>query len=138
MSYDFGNVSDERRRTMEAIGSEGTGPEEEAAAALDALDVGYEEQPSYGRYRPDFRLEDGTVLQIMGYFWHGCSCQRGMDEVATNEDYWHPKLEDNVERDRRRRRDLLTEHGVPFVFWVWEHDDVAGRVVALCRARGLA
>ena len=70
-------------------------------------------------------------------FWHGCPCTRGMDEVATNEDYWTPKLRDNVERDRRRRRELLGEHGAPFVFWVWEHEDVPARVAALCEHRGL-
>ena len=138
MSYDFGDVDETRRETMRAIGSEGTGPEEEAAAALDALGVGYSEQPGFGRYRPDFEIEDGTVLQIMGCFWHGCPCQRGMGKVDTNEDYWHPKLEKNVERDRRRRRDLLGSHDVPYVFWVWEHEDIPSRVAALCEARDLA
>lgn len=137
MTYDFEGVSDERRRTMQAIESEGTGPELKAAAALDELGVSYDEQPTFGRYRPDFQLEDGTVLQVMGCFWHGCPCVRGMDEVETNEDYWSPKLVDNMARDRRRRRELLEDHGVPFVFWVWEHDDIARKVAWLCEWRGL-
>lgn len=136
-AYDFGDVPDERRRTMRAIESEGTGPEEQAAAALDALGVGYDEQVRFSRYRPDFQLEDGTVLQTMGCWWHGCPCTRSMAEVETNEDYWTPKLRDNVERDRRRRRELLAEHGVPYVFWVWEHEDIPERVAALCETRGL-
>jgi DNA mismatch endonuclease Vsr len=137
LSYDFGEVGETRRRTMEAIGSEGTGPERQAAAALDELGVGYEEQVRYGRYRPDFRLEDGSVLQVMGAFWHGHPSVRGMDEVGTNEDYWTPKLRENVERDRRRRRELLTEHGVPYVAWVWEPDPVPRHVEWHCRRLGL-
>jgi DNA mismatch endonuclease (patch repair protein) len=137
VTYDFGDVDDHTRAVMEANPPEGTGPEETAAAALDELGVGYEEQPSYGRYRPDFRLEDGTVLQIMGCWWHGCPCAHSMDDVGTNEDYWSEKLRTNRERDRRRRRELLADHGAPLVFWVWEHDDVAERVAALCAARGL-
>jgi DNA mismatch endonuclease (patch repair protein) len=123
---------------MRSIESEGTGPEAEAEAALDALGVAYEAQPSYGRYRPDFRLPDGSVFQVMGCFWHGCPCQRGMDEVGANEDYWGPKLRDNMERDRRRRRELLSERGVPYVAWVWEHADVGRQVEWHCRRLGLA
>lgn len=138
MSHEFDDVSDERRRTMQAIGSEGTGPEEAMEAALREIGVRYDKQPSIGRYRPDFLLEDGTVLQAMGCFWHCCPCQRGMDEVKSNEDYWTEKHEKNHERDHRRRRELLEEQGAPCVFWIWEHEDVAQRVLDLCEARGLA
>lgn len=138
MTYDFGEVSEERRRTMQAISSEGTGPELEAMRALDELGVDYDEHPSYGRYRPDLRLEDGTVLQVMGCFWHRCPCQREHGTPDTNEGYWDPKFEDNVARDKRRRVELLRDHDVPFVFWVWECQDIPLRVARLCEARGLA
>jgi len=139
MSYDFGDVGQTRRETMQAIESSGTGPEAQAEAALDELGVRYDDQPGYGRYRPDFRLEDGTVLQVMGCFWHCCPCQRGaqMKDVSSNEDYWSEKHRDNKERDERRRRDLLRDHDAPLVFWVWECQDVPERVAALCEARGL-
>lgn len=139
MTYDFGDVSDERRHTMQAIESEGTGPERTAEGALDELGVGYDPQPTFGRYRPDFQLEDGTVLQVMGCWWHCCPCQHGsqMGDVETNEEYWSDKHRENKERDKRRRRELLEEHDVPFVFWVWEHQDVAQRVLDLCEMRGL-
>jgi len=114
---------------------DGTDLEEEAATALDALGVGHEEQPSIGRYRPDFRLEDGTILQVMGCYWHACPIHGNSPD--TNEDYWETKFAKNRERDKRRRRDLLSEHGVPLVFWVWEHEDVPERVAALCERRDL-
>jgi DNA mismatch endonuclease Vsr len=122
---------------MEAIGSEGTGPELEAEETLDALGVGYDAQPSFGRYRPDFELPDGSVLQVHGAFWHGHPAVRGMDEVETNEDYWTPKLRDNVARDKRRRRELLVEYSVPYVAWVWEVDPVPEHVAWHCRRLGL-
>lgn len=137
MTYDFGDVDDERRRTMEAIPSEGTAPEEAAKAALDGLGVSHDDHPTRGRYRPDFVLEDGTVLQIHGAFWHGHPDVRGMDEVETNEDYWSPKLRNNMERDRRRRQELLSDHDAPMVVWVWEVDPVAEHVAWHCRRLGL-
>ena len=135
--YDFGDVDEATRAVMEGNPPEGTSIEGEAAAALDALGVGYDEQVSFSRYRPDFVLEDGTVLQLMGCYWHGCPCSHGMGDVDTNEDYWSEKLETNRARDKRRRRELLSEHGVPFVFWAWEHEDIPARVESLCDARGL-
>lgn len=138
MSADFDDTDERRRRIMRSIGSENTEPERVAREALEELGVGYEEQPRYGRYRPDFRLEDGTVLQLHGCFWHACPCvSRGMDQVDSHEEYWTEKQRKNVERDRRRRRELLEEHDVPLVFWIWEHEDVAERVLSLCRYLGL-
>lgn len=135
MTYDFGSVDDVRRRTMQAVGSEDTGPEQVARLALEEMGVLYDEQVGFGRYTVDFVLEDGTVLQVMGCFWH--ACPRHGNDPETNRDYWSPKLVENVERDRRRRRELLTEYGAPYVFWVWEHDDIAERVASLCRSRGI-
>ena len=134
----FDDTSRERSRIMRSVNTEGTEPEVEARIALEELDVEYEAQPRFGRYRPDFRLEDGTVLQIMGCFWHCCPCMDyPMNEVSSHRDYWSEKHRANRERDRRRRRELLVEYSVPYVFWVWEHQVIAERVAAVCVARGL-
>lgn len=137
MTYDFDDVSAERRRTMQAIGSKDTGPELKAKAAMDALGLGYDEHPRYGRFQPDFVLDDGTVVQVMGCFWHRCPCQREYGTPDSNEDYWDPKFRDNVERDKRRRRVLLQEHDVPFVFWVWECQDIPAKITWLANYREL-
>jgi DNA mismatch endonuclease (patch repair protein) len=54
----------------------------------------------------------------------------------TNTDYWIPKLERNVERDRRNAASLAAA-GWDLVV-VWEHEDpveAADRVEALVRSR---
>lgn len=136
--YDFSDTNEQRRETMRVIGSEDTGPERKAEAALDELGVVYDKQVQLGRYRPDFLLEDGSVLQIMGCFWHCCPCKRGMDGVEDNADYWTEKHAMNHERDHRRRRELLHDYDVTYVFWIWEHEDVAARVYDYCCSRGMA
>jgi DNA mismatch endonuclease (patch repair protein) len=66
---------------------------------------------------------------VDGCFWHGCP------EHATvprsNADYWVPKLQRNIERDRETDTVLLS-HGWS-VIRIWEHvpsEEAADRVVA--------
>jgi len=98
---------DEKREIMRAIGSQDTEPEKEMTAALDNLGIAYDTQVKIGRYQADFLLEDGSVLQIMY-------------DTETHQ----------------RRRELLNDYNVSYVFWIWE--DAAERVYDYCISRGIA
>jgi DNA mismatch endonuclease, patch repair protein len=82
------------------------------------------------RVRPDIVFSRWRVAVFVdGCFWHGCPEHQHVPR--RNRDYWVPKLEANVDRDRRVDG-ALTQGGWEVVR-IWEHEDVevaAERVVA--------
>lgn len=55
---------------------------------------------------------------IDGCFWH--KCPLCYSEPKSNKEYWIPKIDKNVERDRRNEKELK-DMGIQ-VFRFWEHD----------------
>ncbi len=90
------------------------------------------------RFRKDYRLDFGGVrfrpdvvftrakvaVFVDGCFWH--SCPTHGTQPTRNADYWLPKLERNVERDREQDA-ALASHGWRVVR-VWEHESVGEAV----------
>ena len=81
------------------------------------------------RRRADIVLGPTKVAVFVdGCFWHRCPKHGSLP--AANVDYWHPKLERNVERDAETNS-LLRAAGWRAIR-VWEHQDpkVAARRIA--------
>lgn len=67
------------------------------------------------RYRKNVRTLPGcpdivlpkykTVIFVNGCFWHKHDCPRFV-WPSSNEDYWRPKIQRNVDRDQRNAEDL--------------------------------
>jgi DNA mismatch endonuclease (patch repair protein) len=71
--------------------------------------------------RPDIVFTRAKVAVFVdGCFWHGCPAHQRVPK--TNSDYWVPKLQRNIERDREVD-DALAAAGWRIVR-VWEHEDV--------------
>ena len=89
--------------------------------------------PLGGRRRADIVFTRKRIaVFIDGCYWHGCPQHATFPK--RNSDYWLPKLQRNIERDRDTDR-LLREAGW-IVLRFWEHegpDDVARRIVAAVR-----
>lgn len=88
------------------------------------------------RVRPDIVFTRWTVAVFVdGCFWHSCPEHRHMPK--SNIRYWAPKLQANVDRDRRV--DIALRAAGWSVIRCWEHEDpleVADRVEAeLARRR---
>ena len=86
------------------------------------------------RFRKDYpiRLPNGKSVRadiaftrsklaifVDGCFWH--SCPEHGSVPKSNQDYWIPKLEDNVDRDRANAKWLRAAGWR--VLRIWEHDD---------------
>ncbi len=77
--------------------------------------------PGGGVVRPDVVFTRARVaVFIDGCFWHCCP-QHGTTP-RTNRAYWAPKLNRNVERDRRVTEALESDSWC--VIRVWEHEDI--------------
>ncbi len=114
---------------MQANRRTNTKPEVALRSALHRL--GY-------RYRKDLRLDLNGVkvrpdivftarkiaIFVDGCFWHVCP-QHGR-QPTTNEWYWSPKLQRNMDRDQRVNA-VLSEAGWQVVR-LWEHEPLASAV----------
>lgn len=85
------------------------------------------------RVRPDIVFtRQALAVFVDGCFWHGCSEHQRVPR--RNSSYWTPKLEANVERDRRV--DAALRAACWRVERVWEHEDVeaaAQRIFTILR-----
>jgi len=85
------------------------------------------------RCRPDIVFASARMaVECRGCFWHLCPEDAVLPK--SNLDYWLPKLDRNVARDRRNER-ALAEAGWTLIV-VWEHEDInsaADRIEALVR-----
>jgi DNA mismatch endonuclease (patch repair protein) len=80
------------------------------------------------RVRPDVVFTRWRVAVFVdGCFWHGCPDHQHVPK--RNRDYWVPKLQANVERDRRVDAALQAAGWV--VVRVWEHEKVVDAVGAI-------
>ena len=51
-----------------------------------------------------------VVIFVDGDFWHGKDINKIRQQVKTNKDYWIPKIERNIQRDKEVNA-LLAEEG---------------------------
>lgn len=81
------------------------------------------------RYRKNVRKIQGTpdivirkyklLIFVDGEFWHGHDWDNKKEKIKTNRDFWIPKIERNMQRDRINNQ-LLQAQGWT-VFRFWEH-----------------
>lgn len=114
-----------------------TKPELALRAALFAMGYRYRKDMRLDlparRVRPDIAFTSRKVAVFVdGCFWHACP-EHG-SRPRSNEWYWSPKLEKNVERDRSVD-EALAQAGWTVVR-LWEHVPLADAVTAVVTAVG--
>lgn len=112
---------EDRSYTMSRIRSTGTTPEENLGNILAELAADEEivEHADDLPGTPDFWLPDlRLALFADGCFFHKCPEHFQMPQ--SNQDYWKPKLERNVERDQEVDEELRSRGITPVR--IWEHD----------------
>ena len=73
-------------------------------------------------FKPDMVLvSKKTCIFVDGCFWH--RCPRCYKAPKSNKEYWLPKIERNVQRDKGQNRFLRKE--VWSVIRIWEHEITA-------------
>lgn len=64
------------------------------------------------------------AIFVNGCFWHGHECKVGLRRPSSNTGYWNPKLDANIARDQRNRKDLLSIGWQYLTFWECELRDL--------------
>jgi DNA mismatch endonuclease, patch repair protein len=110
---------EQRRHTMRSVHSEDTGPERKVRSVIHQMGYRFRLHRRDLPGNPDIVFPGlRKIIFVHGCFWHGHSCLYGVKTPKTNREYWVPKLEGNVQRDRRNKR-LLKKLGWS-VLVIWE------------------
>ncbi|MGJ4844846.1 very short patch repair endonuclease [Leifsonia sp. Le1] len=128
------------RRSMKANRGRDTSPELAVRRLLHADGLRYrvDYAPIGGRRRADIVFTRQKIaVFIDGCFWHGCPAHA--TRPKTNVDFWAPKLDRNIERDRETT--MLLQQAGWTVLRFWEHEvssDVARAVIEAARSPRVA
>ena len=111
---------EQRSINMSHIRSKDTKPEEIVRKNLFARGFRYRKNDTRYPGKPDLVLPKyQTVIFINGCFWHQHGCSRST-LPKTNQDYWIPKIQRNVERDRQNIKALEDAGWKVIVIWECE------------------
>lgn len=112
---------EQRHRNMVAVKSKCTKIEDLLGKAMWKAGIRYRKNDKTIFGHPDFSHK-GKKIAIFcdGEMWHGRNWEEQQKEFKSNRDFWIPKIERNIERDREVNQ-FLTEHGWTVLrFWETE------------------
>ena len=111
-------TTEQRSKIMSRIRSTNTKPELQLRKALWAL--GY-------RYRVNVRKLPGSpdivfrryklLVFVDGEFWHGYNWEEKKKKIKTNREFWIPKIERNMQRDRQNTEKLKQDGWIVLRYW---------------------
>ncbi len=111
-------TTQQRSKIMSKIRAKNTKPELAFRKALWAK--GYRYRVDYKKLigRPDILLKKyKTVIFIDGEFWHGHDWEARREKIKTNREFWIPKIERNIQRDKEVNATLEKLGYHVFRFW---------------------
>ena len=115
---------EQRRRIMQAVKSEHTGPEMRVRRLLHAMGYRFRLHRKDLPGKPDIVLPGRRkVIFVHGCFWHAHGCAKGRPPKS-RKDYWLPKLEQNMRRDRVKTEQLEALGWKVLVVWQCETKDI--------------
>jgi DNA mismatch endonuclease (patch repair protein) len=114
----------QRSKIMSKIRGINTKPELKLRKALWAAGFRYRVNSKYLIGKPDISIKKyKTAIFIDGEFWHGFDWQNKKDTIKSNRDFWIPKIERNMQRDREVNAKLTEMGYTVFRFWTKELKD---------------
>jgi len=103
---------------MKKIRLKNTQPEMILRKELTKLGLRYRLHSANLPGKPDLVLNKfKLVIFIHGEFWHGFEWKKKKPRIKSNRDYWIPKIERTIERDKENVKKLNELGFVVFRFW---------------------
>lgn len=110
----------ERSENMSRIRSTDTKPEEIVRKYLFSHGFRYRKNDKRYPGKPDIVLPKyRTIIFVNGCFWHMHGCSRSR-LPRSNQEYWKPKTERNIQRDAENQRKLEADGWKVIVVWECE------------------
>jgi len=114
---------DQRRRIMQSVKTENTGPEWKVRRLLHRLRYRYRLHPRNLPGRPDIVFPSRkAAIFVHGCFWHWHGCGKGKPPKSRL-DYWGPKLKANRRRDISKTAELRALGWRTLTIWQCEIQD---------------
>jgi len=110
--------SDERRKRMQSIKSTATKDEIRLAKALWHLGYRYRKNNKVVFGKPDLTFKKYKIaIFVDSEFFHGKDWETYKYRIKSNQEFWHKKIERNIQRDLEVNT-YLTAHGWTVIrFW---------------------
>lgn len=109
---------EQRRKNMQNIRSKNTKPELLLRKALYQLGIRYRIHVKDVLGKPDICIKKYKLaIFIDSDFWHGRLYMEGKSIPKSNPEYWIPKLERNIQRDKEVTEKLLDDNWIVLRFW---------------------
>ncbi|WP_299524895.1 very short patch repair endonuclease [Winogradskyella sp.] len=113
-----------RSKIMSKIRGKNTKPELLFRQALWKKNVRYRVDSKRLPGRPDVSImKYKLAIFIDGAYWHGYDWDERKAKLKTNRDFWIPKIERNMQRDREVNKQLQDMGYTVFRFWAHEVKD---------------
>ena len=112
---------EQRRRNMQAIRSKDTTIELRMRKALWERGIRYRKNYKKLIGKPDIAITKYKIAIFCDSdYWHGYDWENRNQRIKSNRDYWVPKIERNMERDREVTAALQDEGWLVLRFWEWQ------------------
>lgn len=123
----------QRRRIMQSVRTENTGPEMLVRKLLHRLGYRFRLHSEALPGKPDIVFPARRkAIFVHGCFWHGHGCAKGRPPKSRH-DYWLPKIEANRARDSKAMASLAHLGWQALVIWECETKNVVELEIALNR-----
>ena len=127
----------QRSYNMSRIRGTDTKPELEVRRTLHRLGYRFRLHSKILPGRPDIVLPRfQTVIFVHGCYWHRHRCRYGKVIPTTRREFWEEKFKQNVDRDKRVRRELIQHGWSVETIWECQTADVASLQQRLERILG--
>jgi DNA mismatch endonuclease (patch repair protein) len=108
----------QRSELMGKIKSQNTKPELKLRKALWNLGYRYRKNVRKLPGKPDIVFaKHKMVIFVDGEFWHGYKWNEKKAKIKTNREFWIPKIERNIQRDKQNNQLLLDTGWYVIRFW---------------------
>lgn len=112
---------EQRRRNMQAIHSKDTTIELLLRKALWERGVRYRKNYKKLIGKPDIAITKYKIAVFCDSdYWHGYDWENRNHRIKSNRDYWVPKIERNMARDREVTETLQRNGWLVLRFWEWQ------------------
>ncbi len=111
-------TTEQRRRNMQAVKSKNSQLEISLGKALWAKGYRYRKNDKTIFGKPDFTFKKYKIAIFCdSEFWHGKDWEIRKSDHKTNQDFWLPKIERNIERDKEVNAELTRTGWIILRFW---------------------
>lgn len=131
---------EQRRKNMQAIRSKDTSIELRLRKAL--WDRGIRYRKNYKKLigKPDIAITKYRIAVFCDSdFWHGYDWDNRNQRIKSNREYWIPKIERNMARDKEVNEALTKDGWTVLRFWEWQIkkqlDNCVGEILAAVSAK---